>query len=174
MTIARNNPTKLKRRPAWRRNPSRLGLRCGVSMLEVLVSVIILGILAAVAVPSFLHSLASHRTKQAARRIITDLELARREATMASAARTVTFDDAAESYTLSNVEHPDHPGQPYTVVLLDAPYQVEIQTVDLGGDGVLVFDGYGQADSGGTIVVQSGALAVTIVVDAATGQASIP
>lgn len=136
-------------------------------------TVIVIGILAAVAVPSFFHSLASHRTTQAARRVIVDLELARREATMASAARTVIFDVAAESYTLSDLEHPDRPGQPYVVVLLDDPYQVEILTVDLGGDATLIFNGYGQADSGGTIEVQSGAIKVTIVVDAATGRARV-
>ena len=148
-------------------------VRPAISALEVLVTVMIIGILSAIAVPSFLYSLASHRTNQAARRIVVDLELARREATMASAARTVTFDAAGEFYTLIDVEHPDHPGQPYTVVLLDEPFQVEILAVDLGGDGVVVFDGYGQADSGGTIKLQSGAITATIIVDAATGRASV-
>jgi prepilin-type N-terminal cleavage/methylation domain-containing protein len=147
--------------------------RSGLSALEVLVVVLIIGILSAAAAPKFLHALAAHRSKQAARRIAADLELARREAIMASTARTVAFDVAAETYTLHDIRHPDHPDETYIVLLSDDPYQAEIAAADLGGDAILIFDGYGQADSGGKIVVRSGTLEAVILIDAATGRASV-
>jgi len=148
-------------------------VRHGVSAMELVVVVLIIGILAGIAVPTFLGALARHRSSQAARRIVADLELARREASMASTSRTVTFSSAADSYTLAEVTHLDRAGETYSVSLGGDPYYADILSVDLGGDEEVVFDGFGQADSDGTIVVRSGGVDNTIVIDAATGRASV-
>lgn len=152
-----------RRRPIWR----------AVSAVELMVVVLIIGIAAAVAVPSYLHSLATYRSKNAARRIVADLELARREAVMSSAGRTVTFSSSDESYTLADVARLDRRATVYAVSLGGDPYYADIVSADLGGDELLVFDGFGQADSDGTIVVRSGGVDNTIVIDAATGRASV-
>jgi type II secretory pathway pseudopilin PulG len=141
--------------------------------MELVVVVLLIGILASITVPMFLGALARHRSSQAARRIVADLELARREASMASTSRKVVFSSAAENYTLAAVAHLDRAGETYSVSLRGDPYYVDIVSADLGGDEELVFDGFGQADSGGTIVVRSGGVDNTIVIDAATGQASV-
>lgn len=148
-------------------------MRGGVSTMELVVVVLIMGIIAAVAVPTYLTALARYRSSNAARRIVADLELARREAGMASASRTVTFSSAGESYTLADVADLNRAGAVYSVSLDDDPYYVDIVSVDLGGDEEVVFDGFGQADSGGTIVVRSGGVDNTIVIDAATGLATV-
>lgn len=155
---------------AFRRKLTRCS---GISALEVLIAVLIIGILSGVAVPSFMYALAVQRSRHAAERIVSDLSLARREATMSSAARIVQFDVAGDSYTLLDVAHLDRPQDVYSLQLGGDPYQSDLVSADLGGDAELVFDGYGQADSGGTIVVRSGTIEATVVIDAATGLASV-
>ena len=44
---------------------------------------------------------------------------------------------------------------------------------DRDGDGTVVFNGFGQADSGGQVVLKSGNLTRTITLDAASGKASV-
>jgi hypothetical protein len=45
--------------------------------------------------------------------------------------------------------------------------------VDLGGDATLVYDGYGNPDSAGTIVIQLGQYTKRITIDPDTGAATI-
>jgi hypothetical protein len=98
-----------------------------------------------------------------------DLALAQRRAKLLSESQTVQFDPDTNSYTLVNMEDPDHAGKEYTVILSEEPYEALITSVDLGGDKVIVFDGYGAPDSGGTIAIQLGDTAKRITVQAATG-----
>ena len=83
------------------------------------------------------------------------------------------FDSASEAYTLPGVQDLDHAALDYTVRLQDPPYEALMVSADFGGDEVLVFDGYGLPDSGGTVVVQSGQYQKTVSVDPTTGKASV-
>lgn len=51
---------------------------------------------------------------------------------------------------------PDVLGSDYVVYLSKSPNEVRIAAVDFGGDNELVFDGYGFADSTGTVTLQVG------------------
>lgn len=147
--------------------------RPAVTLIELLITVLLIGIVTAVAVPRFADAICYHRAEAAARRLKADLEFARRRAETASISRTIDFHLADDSYTLVGVEDSDHPGAEYTVRLGDSPFEASIVSADFGGTPQLVFDGYGVPQSPGAVVIQAGAYQKTITVGVETGKPSI-
>jgi len=146
--------------------------QAGFSLLEVVLVVAILAVLAALAAPRYGRSVARYRADAAARRIVHDLAFARRAARTAGASRTVTFSLPEQAYTISNVASLDG-SKSYRVVLGDRPYHTELLSVDFGGDTEVKFNGYGMADSGGTVRLRVGQTIKTVVFDANRGEASV-
>ena len=147
--------------------------RQGFSLLELVMVVAIMAIVAAIAVPRYGQAAARYRIDVAARRIVQDLSLASRQARNAGAPRTVAFNAAGTQYTISGLAALDKAAQGYQVDLLAEPYCSRVDSANFGGDGTVVFNGYGQADSGGQVVLKSGSMTRTITLDAASGKASV-
>ena len=117
--------------------------RAGFTLFELVITLAVMGILAAIAVPRYANSIGRYRAESAARRVAADLLLARASAKAASSPRSVTFDAAAGSYTVAGVRNPDHPGAPYKVDLAADPYRVKLDFADFGGAPQAQFDMYG-------------------------------
>ena len=148
--------------------------RAGFTLVELVITVLIIGILAAVAAPKYAHSLSRFRAETAARRVAADLRLAQREAESSSASRTIQFGvPTPDAYTLVGVKDINHADQTYQIDLSGAPYSSFIVSINFGGDADLVFDGYGVPDSGGTVVVESGGYQRTVSVDADSGKVEV-
>ena len=139
-------------------------------MLTVLV---IIGVLAAMALPRFSSAMANHRADVAATRVAASLDLARRHARNTGTAQSVRFNVAANGYILPSVKDLAHPALAYAVRLADPPYESAIVNAEFGGDTELIFDGYGVPDSGGSVTIQSGRIQKIISVDAQTGKTTI-
>mgnify|MGYP001594843253 CR=1 FL=1 len=148
--------------PAW--PPGR-----AFTLVELLCVMIILALMAGMAVPRYASFLAVERAEAAVRRITADLALAQRRSAFTSTSRTVTFDVAANAYQLVGMDDPSHPGKPYVVYLGEEPYGATLVSADLGGDANLTFTGYGDPDSGGTIVIKVGDRTKTITIDPQAG-----
>ncbi len=131
--------------------------RRGFSLIELVIVFSIVGVLAAVAVPRFAAGAPTRRLDAAERRILADIDHARELARARSQSVTVAFDAVNDVYAIANARNAvtRAPTQ-YIVNLTDAPYQVDIGLVNLAGDTVLVHDGFGTPDSGGTIQISSG------------------
>lgn len=152
------------------------------SLIEVLIVVLILGILAAAAVPTYVDSLSYFRAEATAKRIAADLRLARRTAKTSRAERTVQFSVPANQYELVGMNHMDHSDRQYVVRLAETGYPATLISVNCDGNASVTFNMYGQPFTGspsaplvaGSIVIQSADEQRTIVVDPTTGNASVP
>ena len=157
---------------------SRRTARRAFSLVELVIVMSILGIAAAIAVPRFVSAQQRYQALATANRVVADLALARADARQTSTSRKVYFDTAVESLTMPGVE-PVIGGVDavsktgdYQVLFDREPYHADLVKADFGGDAVVVFDGFGRPDSGGTLVVQSGGTEVTVTLDPETGEAS--
>ena len=111
--------------------------RCAFSLVELIIVLMVMGILGAVAVPTFFDSLLFHRVESAARRVKADLELVRNTARLTSASQSITFNNAAKTYTASAaVKDLDRPSQTYSVNLSKPPYELKTVTANFGGSPV--------------------------------------
>jgi prepilin-type N-terminal cleavage/methylation domain-containing protein len=158
--------------------------RRGYSLLELAMVLAIMGILAAIATPRFAEVSSRQRAVAAARRIASDIALARASARTASASRKVTFSLRRNAYTLPQLRDPllNTPA-PYLITLSAAPYEAKLVAASFGTDTAitfshtggtdvtgaveLVFNGYGEPDSSGWVVVRSGMTLYNVAVDAA-------
>lgn len=161
------------RRPGPSRAAFALDRARGFTLLEVLMVMAIGAILAAMAAPRYGRALARYRVETAARRVQADLTYARQRARTLSQSVTVSFDAAAETYSIVGMADPDHKAAAYTVDLARSPYEGAIVSLDFGGRSVVTFSGYGVPDSSGDVKVGSGNFSKTVHVDGATGEASI-
>ena len=73
----------------------------GFTLMETLTAIVIMGILAAIAMPHFTRLLPGIRLSSAARQIATDLQLARMRAISQHANQTVAFNIATATYTFT-------------------------------------------------------------------------
>jgi prepilin-type N-terminal cleavage/methylation domain-containing protein len=148
------------------------GPRRAFTVVELVIVVMVMGILAAVAAPTFFDSLLFHRVETAARRVKADLDYARQRARLISAAQTVTF--ANSVYTLGGTAKSlDNANAAFTVDLKKSPYLLDSATATFGGSATITFDGYGTPSSGGSVVLTAKDHQCTVTVEATTGATRI-
>ncbi len=153
--------TKSYRRPAF-------------TLIELIVVLAIVGILAATAIPRFSSADVMQRADAAARRIVDDVNYARRYAYQTGVEFTIGFNVAADTYQLTGIPDPDRPGQTYVVSLGEYPYEARLVSANFSGNLKVAFDAYGIPDNGGVVVVGVGDELRDIFVDPDTGEAYLP
>ncbi|MHC4993514.1 MAG: GspH/FimT family pseudopilin [Planctomycetota bacterium] len=153
--------------------------RCrAFSLIELVVVIVITGLLATLALPRFADAQQRYRLRLAGQRLVADLQLAGARARQAGAQRTVTFDASRNRYELGGVTSLDRPGDAgstYGVDLSAEPYAVRLQAVELdGGGNQLAFSGHGLPDRSGWLTLSSGGSTITVTIDAASGEVTLP
>jgi len=142
------------------------------SLLELVIVVAIVGVVTAMAMPRYAGAMTNYRVETAARRIVTDLARARNESRQRSISVSVTFDKAKHTCEIRTKGGAAQPEDELTYLAND-PYRVKISSAKFGGDAVVIFDGYGQPDSSGSINVTAGSVTKTVVLDQNTGKATV-
>lgn len=154
--------------------------RCGMTLVDLVITVLIVGILAAVAAPRFTDAAARLNAESVARRIAGDLNYARRIARQTSRTVSITFRATPPGYDMTGVEHPAHAAQSYSVNIADIDGSVRLSSYNFDGGAKVSFNNYGRPLVGslalvaGTVVVRSGSHSVNVTIDPSTGEASIP
>jgi type IV fimbrial biogenesis protein FimT len=154
--------------------------RGGVSLLELTVTVLILGIIAAIASPTYSSSLQNYRTGVASQRIVQDIEQARRVARQTNSSRTITFSTKSQSYTIGGLSSLDRVGQSYEISLGGAPYYSRLLFLSTSAKPsvplnsvAIVFDRFGMPNQGVRLRVGSGAVEKRIDVAPISGRVSV-
>lgn len=135
--------------------------RRGFSLLELVLVVVIVGIIAAIAVPRYGTALSRYRADAAMNRLAAELERAISRAEAGSASYLVTVDLQTETMTVAG------PLPATTVVtqtlFTDAPYHADL-VVNASTSESITFDGYGRPDRTITFTVRSGDAQRTVMV----------
>ncbi len=147
--------------------------RRAFSLLELVLIIAIIAIVAAIAAPRYGNSLARYHAEVTARRVVADLGLAQAMARTTTSAVTVTFEVVNNRYELVGVVDADDPADNASLTLSDPPYYAQLDLALFGGDGVVIFDGYGMPDSGGSVDITAGGVTKTIQLDPDTGKAVV-
>ncbi len=145
----------------------------GFSLAEMMVVIAIIAIVGAVAVFRPGNALYGQRATAAAQRIVTDLALAQRRAVQSSTPVTVEFNTTTHSYRVVGVLNHDFVAKEYTIDLTLDPYKSQLAKADFAGPTTVTFGIYGAPSAAGEIVVASGGMSRTILVDAVSGRATI-
>lgn len=140
-------------------------------MVEMVLVMVIIATMAAIAVPRYANAHARYQVEAAAGRIIADLSLAQRRAKASGVSQKIEFYADQDSYMLPGVASLDHSARTYAVNLGQEPYRADIVYTSLGGDGAVIFDGYGHPDGGGILVIRVGDQMRGISIDPGSGKA---
>ena len=129
----------------------------GFTLVELLIVLGIIATISAIGVPRYLRASGTYRLELAESQISADLRLGAQTARLISAPVQMTFNANQDKYRSSEIRRLDGRTGIHSVDLSLAPFRVDLASVDFGGDQHLIFDGYGQPDSGGTIELSVGA-----------------
>ena len=140
----------------------------GYFLQEVVVTVFVLGIIAAVAIPKYTASLNRYRAQVAAQRLVQDIELARRHARYTSQDVKFFVSFNKNFYSIDPLDSPLRPSSTYQVVFegaflcpiiagLLSPASRSTQT-----DLTITFDRYGVPNSTASIGIACGESSGTV------------
>ncbi len=147
------------------------------ALTELVAVMVIIGILAALAIPRFASAAARQQVEAAARRVTADLRLARRLAKASSVPHRLNFDTQRNRYRIEQRESDktwtpiaaaDKSADSHAVDLEAAPYETELDSVT--SNGLLEFDAFGVPQKGIRLVLHAGSRWVTLTFDAETGE----
>ena len=142
-------------------------------MMEIVVTTLIMGVMAGVAVPRIMSDLSDYKAKAAANRIASDLRLAQKHARTTGTSETVTFDVTNDRYSFSTIPDPKSAGSIYSTDISEYPYSAKIKRVNIGGGQSVTFNGLGFPGASGTLVVTSGQTSWGVELDAASGALTV-
>ncbi len=97
-------------------------MKRGFSFLELILVISIMGILCAVAVPTYINSLNGYRVSMAVKRVAADIEYAREIARRTNTSQTINFSTTNSNYQLVGVSGFARKSAAYLIEVDEEPY----------------------------------------------------
>lgn len=151
--------------------------RNAFSYAEVVISSLIMGIIASIAVPKYLDSVDRYRLEMSGKRLTDDLAYVQRIARQTGSIATISLSATTHSYQIAQAKSLDRPSQVYDVSLSGTPYRSSIERLALTSDTTsnltsttITFDRFGSADRSITIGLKSGKYRRSYSIDARSGR----
>ena len=141
--------------PCTPNNPRR---SAGFTLIELVIVMVIVGVLAAIALPRMSQAAERQRLDAASKRVIADFALAQTRARAASESVTINFDLDTNSYQLDAVG-----GDAITVQLGEEPYGVKLSFAEFGTGTTATFNGFGLPTATGEIMLSTNQGTTTIL-----------
>jgi prepilin-type N-terminal cleavage/methylation domain-containing protein len=133
-----------------------------MSLVELLVVLVVLGVIAAIAVPRFAVAADRIALDAAASRLANELSLVRDRAVRTETAALIELDDVARAVLVKGVDRAGTSWSGGTIDLGGAPYAIDAITMKLDGDTVMRIDASGLATARATFTIWRGDHARTI------------
>jgi Tfp pilus assembly protein FimT len=149
------------------------------TFVEIVMVAFVIAVLAGIGLPRYAEAHTRSRTSAAARRLILDLDYARKRAIATSARHRLRLVSGASSYVIEqstdggatwiSVPHLDGPHRgSYRVDLGRDPYQVSLATTNVGGPSEVVFNGWGIPNQDASFTIAAGARRRQVNINAAS------
>lgn len=156
----------------------RVRSRGAFSLVEVVLVVVIVGILAAIAVPRLADSNALYRVETAAKRVEADIHLAQDLARSLSSQHNLVFRAGSTAYVIEPASADASPLEAAQtgarITDLDvAPFKARVMKANFGGSDTLSFDAFGTPLASGHVVVYANNWGALIRVGDGLGVVSI-
>lgn len=150
-----------------------LAVRGAFTLVELVMILLIVGIIAAIAMPRLATGQSRYLVDSAARRIAADLDRARTQAVASSRSVSVVFRAAESVYSIAGLEALDRRTANTVVQISQEPYKARIVQVNFNGSATLTWDGFGTASASGSITVAVGTDHRLITIDQSTSVITI-
>jgi prepilin-type N-terminal cleavage/methylation domain-containing protein len=158
--------------------------RRAVTIIELVVVMMVMGILAAIAAPAFFDSLLFHQVEAAAQRVKVDLELAKNTARLTSKSQHVIFTNSGYTITsdvaANTLNDFDNPNVDYAIDLTGDPYQLDGIASNFQDSVEVSFNGFGTPINGdgeafdeGTVTLNLKSHTCVVTLDGRTGEITI-
>lgn len=167
-----------RRSPPAARAGVAVGKRRGFTLVDLTLTLLILGIVTATAAPKLSATVLRYQVDAAARRVEADINYIQSHARYTSSACSITFTASPPSYTTTGVAHVNNSGQTYAVNLNTIGYSVALNP-SINGGASLTYTASGVPQAGsplvaltsGTITITRGNQTKTVTIDPVTGKA---
>ena len=158
-------------------------LKRGFTLIEVVMAIVIIGILAALAIPRF-ESFYSIKLNGAMKKVISDIRYTQQIAVSHHTDSRIIFNTAGDSYNAQEYNATSNNWQsikdPFTQANLDLDFRnnpqyagIDINSVNFGGNNTLQFDWRGVPLYNGTAVFNYKGNQKTVIVETNTGQVMV-